>query len=365
MKGITFGSLHSYRDLNLILSRKEMGSPVIKEKKIEIEGADSVLDLTDFFGEAKYDNVTHKFDFSTMVAASEFLSLFSTIKNALHGKKMRIILDDDPLFFYMGRLHVSKFTNEKNIGIISIEADCEPFKYKLNKTAILHSFSGKNLFNCINPSIATAYNTAVTSLPTGVRVTSLSPGQWRFAQFKIAPIKVLAGRTITLSYKATVSEGAAERVGLGYFKNPYNPLSITAYSTANSNNVSLYVDEKYAESYDSVGLWLYSSRDVDGKANSYVDYTNVQLEIGSTATAYEAYDSTSKTVTITAVNGRKTAIPTVVSTANATIGRGSFTTSLQADQEYIIPELELKEGENLFTVTGSGLCLIQYQEGSL
>jgi len=62
--------------------------------------------------------------------------LFSTIKNALHGKKERIVLDDDPLFYWIGRLHVSKFTNEKNIGIVSIEADCEPYKYKLAKTVV-------------------------------------------------------------------------------------------------------------------------------------------------------------------------------------------------------------------------------------
>lgn len=136
MKGITFGSLHSFDDLKLILTSKEIGSPEVKETKIDIPGADSELDLTEFFGEAKFSNVTHKFEFSTIVPASEFLSLFSTIKNSLHGKKMRIILDGDPHFYYVGRLHVSSFKNDKNIGQISIEADCEPYKYKLEKTVV-------------------------------------------------------------------------------------------------------------------------------------------------------------------------------------------------------------------------------------
>ena len=135
MKGITFGSLHSYRDLNLILASKEIGSPAVKERKIDIEGGDGSLDLTDFFGEAKFENVTHKFQFSTIVPKAQFLSAFTTVKNALHGKKMRIILDDDPLFYYLGRIHVSSFTNEKNVGSIGIECDCEPFKYKLQQTS--------------------------------------------------------------------------------------------------------------------------------------------------------------------------------------------------------------------------------------
>lgn len=142
MNGITFGTLHSYNDLYLLLTSKEIGSPEAKTRKIDIEGADGSLDLTEFFGEVKYKNVTHKFDFATIVPQREFLSLFSTVKNALHGKKMRIILDGDPLFYYLGRLKVSSFTNEKGIGHISIECDCEPFKYKLEKTVVSRAVDG-------------------------------------------------------------------------------------------------------------------------------------------------------------------------------------------------------------------------------
>lgn len=140
MKGIRFGDYHSYNDLRLILTKKEVGSPAVKETKIEIEGADSYLDLTDFFGEPKYQNVNHKFDFSTIEKNS--LSLFSTIKNTLHGKKVRIILDDDPAFYYVGRLSVSSFTSEKGIGSLTIEADCEPYKFKTAKTIITQTVNG-------------------------------------------------------------------------------------------------------------------------------------------------------------------------------------------------------------------------------
>lgn len=148
MKGIRFGDYHSYNDLRLILTKKEIGSPAIKETKIEIEGADSYLDLTDFFGEPKYQNVNHKFDFSTIEKNS--LSLFSTIKNALHGKKVRIILDDDPAFYYVGRLSVSSFTNEKGIGALTIEADCEPYKYKTAKTIITQAVNGTSTITLAN-----------------------------------------------------------------------------------------------------------------------------------------------------------------------------------------------------------------------
>ena len=134
MLGLRIGDLHTYYDLKLILVSKEIGSPKVKIKKLDIEGADSSLDYTDFFGEPKYDDLTHKFQFETIEPQSEFLTQFSRIKNAVHGKKDRIILDDDPSFFYMGRCDVSNFTNEKGVGRIKIDCDCEPYKYKLEKT---------------------------------------------------------------------------------------------------------------------------------------------------------------------------------------------------------------------------------------
>lgn len=191
MKGITFGDLHSYRDLNLILGKKEMGSPAVKEKKIEIEGADSDLDLTDFFGEPKYGNVKHKFPFSTMVAESEFLSLFSTIKNALHGKKERIILDDDPLFYWIGRLHVSKFTNERNIGIVEIEADCEPYKYKLEKTVVSKAVNGTEAIALTNmrkravPEVKIETDTSLNIVYQNSKIWDLGSGSFTLPELEL------------------------------------------------------------------------------------------------------------------------------------------------------------------------------------
>lgn len=136
MKGVTFGEYHSFRDFGLILSSKEIEAPTVKEKIVEIEGTDSDLDLTEFFGEPKYSNARHKFNFTRVFTGTGFLLAFTAIKNALHGKKMRVILDDDPSFFYVGRLFVSKFTDERNIGVLQIEADCEPYKYKIEKTVV-------------------------------------------------------------------------------------------------------------------------------------------------------------------------------------------------------------------------------------
>lgn len=142
MKGVSFLGFHSYDDLHLLLTGKEIGSPEVKRRSIDIEGADGELDFTDFFGEPKYANVQHQFTFESIRPRNEQLSQYSDIKNKLHGKKGRIILDDAPSFFYVGRCSVSKYTNEKCIGKVSISCDCEPYKYKLDETVVTQAVDG-------------------------------------------------------------------------------------------------------------------------------------------------------------------------------------------------------------------------------
>ena len=174
MKGIRFGDVHSYDDLNLILTKKEMGAPSVKEEKIDIPGADGSLDLTDFFGEPKYEDVTHKFEFQTIIPPREFLTLYSRIKNAIHGQKLRIILDDDPLFYYVGRCYATSFTNDRNIGTVGIECDCEPYKYRIAKTVVTQAVQGT-----ISVTLTNGRKRAVPLITTTAPMTiSFGGGSW-------------------------------------------------------------------------------------------------------------------------------------------------------------------------------------------
>lgn len=204
MKGITFGNVHSFRDLDLILTRKEIGSPNIKTKKIDIEGADGALDLTDFFGEPTFENVLHKFTFTVARPQSEFLTAFSDVKNAVHGWNGRIILDDDPSFFYVGRCSVSGFTNEKNIGEIEIEADCEPWKYKSEETQVYHAISGSKMISLTN-----GRKRAVPTIETSASMTiSFSGYSWTVdaGRFILPELELTQGtNTVTVNGNGTIS----------------------------------------------------------------------------------------------------------------------------------------------------------------
>lgn len=177
MKGITFGNLHSYRDLKLILGPKEIGAPSVKDEEQDIEGADGSIDYTDFFDGPKFGNATHVFPFSTLVPRSDFLSHYSTVKNALHGRKLRIVLDDDPGFYYVGRCYVSKFTDQKGVGIISVECDCEPYKYKQAKTVVRQAVDGVEVIRLTNARKRAVPEVTITT-PTSMNIVYQTFNVW-------------------------------------------------------------------------------------------------------------------------------------------------------------------------------------------
>lgn len=191
MEGVRFGNLHSYDDLDLLLVSKEIGSPPVKQKKTDIDGADSAIDWTDFFGEPKYEDVTHKFDFVTIVPQTDFLTQYSKVKNALHGKKERVILDGDPLYYYNARLFVSKFTNEKGVGNITIECDCEPYKYKLAKTVVTKAVTGTQTITLTNgrkravPEVVITTDTTMRLVYQGVNIWDLGSGSFTLPELEL------------------------------------------------------------------------------------------------------------------------------------------------------------------------------------
>lgn len=143
MKGVKFGIFHSYYEWGLIPSEKEIGSPKPKTKYVEVEGSDGVLDYTEYFGDVKYENRTLTFKFSKAnIVPDGFLALYSVVQDYLQGKKMQIILDDDPAYYYFGRIGINDWKSAKRIGEIVIECDCEPYKYKIDETVVSQAVTG-------------------------------------------------------------------------------------------------------------------------------------------------------------------------------------------------------------------------------
>lgn len=132
--------------------------------------------------------MTHKFTFSTIVPRSDFLTQYSEIKNALHGQKLRIVLDDDPSNYYVGRCYVSSFTDEKGIGKITVECDCEPYKYKIAKTVVTKAVDGTDIVALTNSrkrAVPTITTTAAMTIAFGDGIWTNSAGTYTIPELEL------------------------------------------------------------------------------------------------------------------------------------------------------------------------------------
>ena len=136
--GVTFTSWstniskHSYTDFGIILTEQNIGLPSPKTYSVSIEGMDGSLDLSECFGEMKYENRTLKFTFESIDKITDWQAKMINISSFLHRQKMKIKTWSDPDFYYVGRYQIDECNSSSKLGKIVISCDCEPFKYKNN-----------------------------------------------------------------------------------------------------------------------------------------------------------------------------------------------------------------------------------------
>ena len=343
MKGITFGNLHSYRDLNLILAEKVIGTPSPKTELIEIPGSDGVLDFTEFFDGIKYNNRKLSFEFSTMVPQSEFMSLFSTVQNALHGQKLTIILDDDPEWYYIGRISVSEWKAERLTGKLTIDCDCEPYKYRMASQAVY--MYGKNILNLknleqgvLNAVVGKTWD-ELSALPSTTRLRSKVP-------FPIKP-----NTEYTFSYPSNTFKAAIRQ-----FNESNVLIATTGWLSGTLTFKTLAETEKLA-------VYIALSNDAT-ILPSDVANLGFQIEEGSTATAFTAFEATGKELAASFSNTRKSAIPTIFASAEMTVENGHNLAKLSLG-ENVLPEFAFVKGENTLIFKGGGAAIVKWKEGGL
>ena len=133
MDGVTFGTKHSYRDWGLLLkSRPVISPPSPKTVYVDIPGSDGIIDLTESLtGDVKFDNRTIKCEFVVLDARNRWSDIYSEIMDYLHGQRMKVRLDEDPTYYYEGRLQVNEWKSDKVTSTITIEGDVEPYKMEM------------------------------------------------------------------------------------------------------------------------------------------------------------------------------------------------------------------------------------------
>jgi len=146
--------------------------------------------------------------------------------------------------------------------------------------------SGKNLLN--KNATALGSNVTKTVLDTGVRVTTKVAGNNRYCGIEIGKDELL-GKIVTINATITLSgtNNAKAKLYFGTSSSPAISSFGTELNTTGSRTVT--IPNSFYTNTDRIYLLLYSNVNGDTSINNYVDYTNLQVEIGSEATSYEPY----------------------------------------------------------------------------
>lgn len=148
-------------------------------------------------------------------------------------------------------------------------------------------YHAKNLFNK-NNEVVYSNATSLEVTETGIRATAIIAGSYLSGGI-LVPIEKVLNKTVTLS--ATIKSSASnDGIAILYWLDSnYEPITniVPINSTENSYT---YVIESIPDGVEHLAVLLYSNyTSTTINAGDYVDYTNIQLEIGETATEYEEF----------------------------------------------------------------------------
>lgn len=94
-------------------SRPVFAPPQVRNNFVEIPALDGYLDLTDLFGNS-FGSREGSINFVVLNDYGIWYERFESILNYVHGKRLNVVMNDDPTKFYHGRWEVSEWTNNND-----------------------------------------------------------------------------------------------------------------------------------------------------------------------------------------------------------------------------------------------------------
>jgi len=143
---IRFGTKWAHADYGLIVAPYAIPMPEPQTNFVEIPGRDGALDLSEAFGTVRYADRVIKL---ALYARAPFGSLVSAFAADVHGRRMNVIFDRDPAYFYDVRVTIEDV--ERHAGYCELSLECRARPYKMEH-----------------------FDTTITVLPTGNATVTLT-----------------------------------------------------------------------------------------------------------------------------------------------------------------------------------------------
>lgn len=207
--------IDTWDDWHLIpASRPVIAPPKERTNFVTVGGRSGVLDFSQTLaGKAVFDDRTGSLDFYVENDYWDWETAYTTICEALQGKRVQLALEDNPAHYYEGLLYVDKWSSEKGHSKISLKYDLHPDMQTLPLTTLefvekeLTMTAGMvtDLHLKVLPTNTFYRKVTITSWPAGIAEVT-ADGLVRAIQNGVTEVRAVCG-AMTAVCKVTVKNG--------------------------------------------------------------------------------------------------------------------------------------------------------------
>lgn len=132
-------SFHTFQDWGLYVANSNncIGSPVQYTSYVEVPGRNGKLDMSEAIsGRPIFQSRPISIRLVGFNEINEWDSVISSFRNKVEGKICKIQFDNDPAYYWKGRVHIEAFNSRFDYGsfILNIPM-ADPYKYDVNTSA--------------------------------------------------------------------------------------------------------------------------------------------------------------------------------------------------------------------------------------
>ena len=379
LRGVKFDDLHSWDDLSLILMSQKVGLPPIKTCTVDLPAGDGELDLTDYFGGPQYGNRTLEFTFACV---DDIWSISKAAQQVLHGKNFNITLDDDPGFYYKGRVSIDDWDISRVAGTMQMTCSCGPYKYKQDKTTIsgtIGAGTGRNLwlksntFNASTLTVRTDYDVKATFTP-GISVPEWGATDATRIHTTGGPVGDVSTMKVYKNFSVSPPPKGTHFVLSLWIKNQAEKRMQIQPNEPIINDDSGWVEpgesKRLVLAIEANGVSKFQCRFHTESAEDEMDVVvwRGKAEKGNIVTSWvpAPEDGIDQTRILTCPNSRMRVIPTITTDGAVSITYGSASVDVDAGT-YRFANIIFAEGDNILTITGPEGTTVSatYQEGAI
>ena len=349
MRGLNIDGIHTGNDYDLVMNSLEIEEPEYKSEKINVPGGNGELDMTEWLGRVCYENRELNAEFEGSRTRAQWEDFANELRNTWHGRRVKIITDDDPGYYLSGRLSVkTAWIPNRGGGVLKLTADCDPYKLKLQET-VAQVIVGEKSTDNLCPAFMLWGNSSLTE-----------------ANFDTVDMNSYVNYGIASPYFA-VKGGTAVTIKASENGRMYvNFYTSSKSSVGSSTVIAAGTNTKHTVTAPSTAAYARITLYPPSTASYPIRYSKLQVYEGSDDRSYVRNDDNGKIIWLK--NASMPATPTIRNTGDIRMLFNGVSVNLTSGSR-VLHEFTLERGETYIQIvesSSSGVTVeVKYQEGKL